>query len=48
MKEKDLISIIVPCYNVEKYVEKTIETIVNQTYSNIEVVVVEDCSKDNT
>ena len=44
----DLISVIVPCYNVEKYVEKCITTLKNQKYKNIEVLMVDDGSKDNT
>lgn len=47
MKNKK-ISIIVPCYNVEKFVEKTINCLINQTYKNIEIIVVEDCSTDGT
>ena len=44
----DKISIIVPCYNVEKYVSKCLDSLINQTYKNIEIILVEDCSKDNT
>lgn len=44
----DLISIIVPTYNVENYVRETIKSILNQTYENIEVICVDDGSTDNT
>ena len=43
---KDLISIIVPVYNVEKYLEKCIESIVNQTYQNLEILLIDDGSTD--
>ena len=44
----DLISIIVPVYNVEKYIEKCINSIINQTYKNIEIILVDDGSKDRS
>ncbi len=42
------ISVIVSAYNTEKYIEKCIESILNQTYKNIEVIIVDDCSTDST
>ena len=43
-----LISVLVPMYNVEKYVARCIKTIQNQTYKNLEIVLLDDGSKDNT
>lgn len=45
---KGLISIIVPVYNVEQYVEKCIQSIVEQTYKNIEIILVDDGSTDSS
>ncbi|MDE5548972.1 MAG: glycosyltransferase, partial [Clostridia bacterium] len=42
-----MISIIVPIYNVEKYLRKGIESIINQTYTDLEIILVNDGSKDN-
>lgn len=43
----DLISVIVPVYNVEVYLDKCISSIVNQTYRNLEIILVDDGSPDN-
>lgn len=44
----DLISIIVPVYNVENYIQKCIDSILNQTYKFIEIILVDDGSTDNS
>lgn len=45
---KDLVSVIIPVYNAERFLEKTLKSIINQTYKNIEIVLVDDCSKDSS
>ena len=44
----ELISIIVPIYNGEKYLERCINSIISQTYNNIEIILIDDGSKDST
>lgn len=48
MHEKSLISVIVPMYNSENYVQRAIECLLAQTLSNIEIVLIDDSSTDNT
>lgn len=46
--QKNLISVIIPVYNVEKYLNKCIESVVNQTYKNFEVILIDDGSTDQS
>lgn len=43
-----LVSIIIPTYNVEDFVEECLESVINQTYNNIEIIVIDDASTDQT
>lgn len=49
MKSQErLVSVIMPAYNCEKYIEEAINSVLFQTYSNLELIVIDDGSKDNT
>lgn len=43
-----LVSVIIPVYNCEKYLEESISSIINQTYKNMEILITDDCSTDNS
>ncbi len=47
-KDKPLVSIILPTYNGEQYIAETLKSVINQSYSNFEVLVINDGSTDNT
>lgn len=44
----ELVSIIMPSYNTAKYIKKAIISVLNQTYENWELIIIDDCSTDNT
>ena len=45
---EDLVSIVVPVYNAERFLDETINTVLNQTYTNWELLLINDCSKDKS
>lgn len=48
MTYPNLVSILIPLFNSEKYIRKALQSIVSQSYSNIEVIIVDDCSTDSS
>ena len=48
MEIKPSVSIIVPVYNVEQYLQRCLDSLVNQTYYNIEIILINDGSTDNS
>jgi len=47
-KNSSLVSILIPVYNSEKFLRKALQSVADQTYSNVEIVIVDDCSKDSS
>ena len=48
MMERNLVSVIIPVYNVQEYLLKCVESVINQTYANIEIILIDDGSKDKS
>lgn len=45
---KPLVSVLIPCFNVENFVVESVSSIINQTYKELEIILINDCSTDNT
>ncbi len=48
MENNPVVSIVIPVYNVEKYINRCIDSLLNQTYKNIEIILINDGSQDNS
>lgn len=46
--DPDMVSIIIPTYNSERFIQRTVDSALRQTYSNLEIIIVDDCSQDST
>ena len=43
-----MVSVIIPAYNAEKYIEQCVQSVVKQTYKHLEIIIINDGSKDRT
>ena len=48
MNNNPLVSVIIPVYNRENLIQRAIKSIIDQTYKNLEIIVIDDASTDNT
>ena len=48
MIDNPLVSVVVPVYNVEKYLDRCVQSVANQTYENLEIILVDDGSTDKS
>ena len=48
MPDNPILSVIIPAYNAEKYIEECLNSVINQTLKDIEIIVIDDCSTDRT
>jgi len=47
-EQQPLVSIVIPCYNHAQFVQETIQSVIDQDYENIELIIIDDGSNDNS